>query len=77
MDGVLVGWVVLELTNSAFLVGLIGSMRFLGALLGPLTGVMADRWDRRRLQMLALVAMTGIVTMLLGLTVARRLEAHE
>jgi MFS family permease len=75
MDGVLVGWVVLELTNSAFLVGLIGSMRFLGALLGPLTGVMADRWDRRRLQMLALVAMTGIVTMLLGLTVARRLEA--
>jgi predicted MFS family arabinose efflux permease len=75
MDGVLVGWVVLELTDSAFLVGLISSTRFLGALLGPLTGVMADRWDRRRLQMLALVAMTGIVATLLGLTVARRLEA--
>lgn len=54
------GWVVLELTNSAFLVGLISSIRFLGALLGPVTGVLADRWDRRRLQIRALVVMTGL-----------------
>ena len=74
IDGVLVGWLVLELTDSAFLVGLVGSMRFLGALLGPLTGVMADRWDRRRLQLRAVVTMTGIVATLLGLAVLQRLE---
>jgi predicted MFS family arabinose efflux permease len=74
MEGVLVGWLVLELTDSAFLVGLVGSMRFLGALLGPVTGVLADRWDRRQLQMRALLAMTGIVATLLGLAVMQRLD---
>lgn len=75
IDSVVVGWLVLELTNSAFMVGLVGSMRFLGALLGPVTGVMADRWDRRRLQMLALLVMTSLMAALLGLAVMQRLEA--
>src|SRR6185295_5768112 len=74
IDGILVGWLVLELTDSAFLVGLVGSMRFLGALLGPVTGVIADRWDRRRLQLGAVVAMSGILMTLLGLTVLGRLD---
>jgi MFS family permease len=74
IDGVLVGWVVLELTNSAFLVGLMSSIRFLGALLGPVTGVLADRWDRRRLQIWALVVLTGMVATLLGLAVMQRLD---
>jgi MFS family permease len=35
---------------------------------------MADRWDRRRLQIRALVAMTGIVATLLGLAFMHRLD---
>ncbi|MGE3537457.1 MAG: MFS transporter [Candidatus Tectimicrobiota bacterium] len=74
MDGIILGWLVLELTDSAFMVGLVGSMRFLGAMLGPLTGVIADRCDRRRLQMTSLLAMTGIVALLLSLALMRRLD---
>lgn len=74
MDSVVLGWLVLELTDSAFMVGLVGSMRFLGAMLGPVTGVIADRCDRRRLQMTSLVAMACIVTVLLSLAALRRLD---
>jgi predicted MFS family arabinose efflux permease len=74
MEGVLVGWLVLDLTDSAFLVGLVGSMRFLGALLGPVTGVLADRGDRRQMQIRALLAMTGIVATLLGCAIMQRLD---
>lgn len=73
MDSVVLGWLVLELTNSAFLVGLLGSMRFLGALLGPVTGVVADRCDRRRLLLTSLLAMSGVVVILLMLVMLRRL----
>jgi len=74
IDGILVGWLVLELTDSAFLVGLVGSLRFLGALLGPVTGVIADRWDRRRLQLYAGGAMAAMVATLLVLAALQRLE---
>jgi MFS family permease len=74
MDGVVLGWLVLELTDSAFMVGLVGSMRFLGALLGPLTGVIADRGDRRRLLIISMWAMTSVIVALLGLVTARHLN---
>lgn len=74
MDGVVLGWLILELTDSALLVGLIGALRFVGTLLGPLTGVVADRCDRRRVLLLSLVAMTVIVSLLTGLVLLRRLE---
>lgn len=74
MDGVVTGWLVLELTNSPFLVGLIGALRFIGALLGPFTGVVADRCDRRRLLLVSVVAMTAIALLLFGLIALRRLE---
>jgi MFS family permease len=74
MDGVVLGWLVLELTDSAFLVGLVGALRFGGALLGPLTGVVADRCDRRRLLITSLVMMSTIVLALCVLVAVRRLE---
>jgi MFS family permease len=50
MQTVAQGWLVLRLSNSAFLLGLVG---FAGSiptlLLAPLAGVAADRLDRRRL----------------------------
>src|SRR2546425_13249610 len=52
MDQVVLGWVVLELTNSAWDVALIGVVRSLPImLLGVLGGAVADRLDRRRLLM--------------------------
>jgi MFS family permease len=52
MDQVVLGWVVLELTNSAWDVALIGVVRSLPVmLLGVLGGAIADRFDRRRLLM--------------------------
>lgn len=74
MDGVVLGWLVLELTNSAFMVGLVGSMRFLGAMLGPLTGVIADRWDRRRLLITSTWAMTAVLAVLTGLVMTGHLH---
>jgi MFS family permease len=44
-----IGWLVLELTNSPSLVGLVAACRFLGTGLGPFFGTLADRFDRRRI----------------------------
>lgn len=50
MQHVAQGWLVLELTNSPFLLGLVGFAQFVPALLFSLPGgVIADRVDRRRL----------------------------
>ena len=50
MDQVVLGWVVLEMTNSAWHVAIIGAIRWLPLLLfGLLGGAFADRVDRRRL----------------------------
>ena len=40
-------WLVLELTNSPLLVGLLGTFRFASMLLGPLFGTLSDRFSRR------------------------------
>lgn len=40
-------WLVLELTNSPFLVGLLGVCRFFAMLFGPFCGTIADRLNRR------------------------------
>ncbi|HEY3061445.1 MAG TPA: MFS transporter [Chloroflexota bacterium] len=50
MDQVVLGWVVLEMTNSAWHVAVIGAIRWLPLLLfGLLGGAFADRMDRRSL----------------------------
>jgi MFS family permease len=50
MDQVVLGWVVLEMTNSAWHVAIIGALRWLPLLLfGLLGGAVADRVDRRSL----------------------------
>ena len=76
MQGVALGWLVLELTDSAFAVGLVSAMGALPVLLFTLHGgALADRWNRRRalilLQggmllealVLAVVAFTGHATL--------------
>lgn len=74
MDGVIPGWLILEMTDSAFLVGLIAALRFLGALLGPVTGVVADRVDRRRLNLVSVMLMTIMIASLTLLVATRHLD---
>ena len=38
MDSVALGWLVLEMTHSALMVGLVGAVRFLGSMAGPWIG---------------------------------------
>jgi MFS family permease len=74
MDSVVLGWLVLEMTHSAFMVGLIGAVRFLGSMLGPWAGVAADRIDRRRLILVASSILGLLIAWLVTLVALRRLE---
>jgi MFS family permease len=47
-------WLVLQLTQSPFQLGIVGALEFLPFLLfGLIVGVYADRWDRRRILLIA------------------------
>lgn len=72
MDNVVLGWLILEMTHSPFLVGLILAVRRFGAILGPWAGVMADRIDRRHLGMTS-IAIMGLSAFVLAILVAMRL----
>jgi predicted MFS family arabinose efflux permease len=63
-------WLVYELTNSPFLVGLLGAARALPALLlSPIAGVIADRLNQRAL-LVATQALALVGSILLGFLVA-------
>ncbi|MBI2869897.1 MAG: MFS transporter [Chloroflexi bacterium] len=47
MEITVVTWLVLQMTNSPFLVGVLGMTRYASMLLGPFCGALADRFDRR------------------------------
>lgn len=74
MDSVALGWLVLEMTHSAFMVGLVGAVRFLGSMAGPWTGVAADRMDRRRLIVVTTGVLATLIAVLAMLVATRRLE---
>ena len=59
------GWLVLDMTNSPFWVGLAAGLQGLGvSLFGVFGGVLVDRFDKRWLLVLVEVA-TGVVTLLI------------
>lgn len=65
----ILGWWILETTNSPFLVGLMGGFRFWPSLIGPFGGVVADRFDRRNVLLVVqgITAASGILLILLAL----------
>jgi MFS family permease len=70
MEEVARGWLVLELTGSAFQLGLIGFIRGITQLVAsPVAGVMVDRLDRRRLAAASQIV-PGLVALLIGALVA-------
>jgi len=52
-DMVVVGWLTLELTNSALMVGIVAGAKMAGYVAAPFMGVVADRVDRRWLLVIA------------------------
>ena len=49
VEQVVLGWFILQLTNSPSLVGAIAAVRFTGMGLAPLGGALADRFNRRNI----------------------------
>lgn len=69
MQNVAQGWLVLQLTDSSFLLGLVAFANSLPMLfLLPVGGVIADRLDRRRLMLVTQAAMMALALMLAVLT---------
>src|SRR5437867_1217506 len=55
-------WLVLQLTNSPFQLGIVGALEFLPFLLfGLVVGVYADRWDRRTILLFADLVRFGLL----------------
>lgn len=59
MEAVAIGWLVLELTNSPSMVGLVAAFRWVGMGLGPFLGTLVDRFNRRRILIVLRVASGG------------------
>lgn len=69
MIGVVVGWQIYDLTESAMALGLIGLVQLLPSLFFTLlSGEIADRFDRRVVVRWSYVIQTGVTIGLLGLT---------
>jgi MFS family permease len=65
-----VGWLILELTNSAFQVGVASFARgFPMLVLGALGGVLVDRFDRRKMVLLS-QSTAGVCALLMALLIA-------
>lgn len=70
MEMTVLGWLVLELTDSPLLLGLVMASRGIPLLLfGSFSGVLADRMDRRWLQAASQLAV-GIFSLLMGILIS-------
>ena len=74
METIVLAIFVLRDTNSPLLVGLIGALKFGGTLLGPLYGLMVDRFDRKRLQVAVRVVGASLAALLTSLILTDSLE---
>ena len=64
-DMVVIGWLTLELTDSALMVGIVAGSKMAGYLAGPFMGVFADRMDRRLLLVIAAVVNLAVAAIML------------
>ena len=70
METLILGWYVLVETNSVLLLTAFGSLQFLGTLIAPMFGVVADRFGRRTVLcvMRAIYGILALAIMILALT---------
>lgn len=75
IQAVALGWLIYDLTGSAFQLGLVGLLEFLPSLLLALaTGHIADRFDRRRIVLIGVSAELLASATLLGLALSDRMS---
>jgi MFS family permease len=67
-------WLVLELTNSPFLVGLLGTCRFASTVLGPFCGTVCDRINQRSVLLAVQVVYGTAALVILSLFASQRIE---
>ncbi len=75
IEAVVVSWLVLELTDSPFLVGLVGACRFIAMVIGPFCGTISDRYDRRNLLIAVQLVLSAASLIVMGLFIVNRIEA--
>src|SRR5262245_11064413 len=68
-DMVVIGWLTLELTDSALMVGIVAASKMAGYLAAPFMGVVADRMDRRLLLLIAAGVNLAVAAIMLLLVV--------
>ncbi len=69
-DMVVVGWLTLELTESALMVGIVSACKMAGYIAAPFMGVAADRMDRRMLLIIAALVNWSVSLIMLALLLA-------
>ncbi|MEK9675756.1 MAG: MFS transporter [Chloroflexota bacterium] len=74
METLILGWYMLVATDSPFLVGLLGALRFSGTLTSPFVGVIADRVNRK---LLLIGLRTGAGLSALALLILAALDALQ
>jgi MFS family permease len=74
IDTVVGAWLVLELTNSPFLVGLLGTCRFASMVMGPFCGAVCDRTNQRFVLMAVQVIYGAASLAVLALFALGRIE---
>jgi MFS family permease len=77
IETIVIAWMVLEMTDSPFWVGLVAAVRNAGWLLTPLTGIVADRISRRRLLLYSQILGTLLAALLLVLLLVKVLEIWQ
>jgi MFS family permease len=68
-DVVVIGWLTLVLTDSAFMVGIVAASKMAGYIAAPFIGVIADRVDRRVLLIVASAVNVAVSVIMLALFV--------
>ena len=75
MEQVALSWLVYEMTDSAFLLGATGGVRALPFLfVGPVAGVVADRFNRKHVLLWSQYAVLALYVVLVGLLWLDRIE---
>ena len=75
METTVGAWLVLQMTDSAFLVGLLGACRFAPMMLGPFCGAVSDRYHRRRILMAVQGVYGSVSLIVVALFLTALLEA--